>query len=57
VARPGRRSSAQADLAVGPITLGHFNGDLTVEVAAQLDNEENGILDAAFFTGGAAARS
>jgi hypothetical protein len=34
---------AEADLAVGPITLGHYAGELTVEVKPlQLDNEEDG---------------
>jgi hypothetical protein len=43
---------AEADLAVGPIDLGNFTGDLTVEVAPlQLDNEENGdYWMPAFFT-------
>lgn len=35
--------AAEAELAVGPINLGHFSGDLTVEVKPlQLDNEEDG---------------
>jgi len=34
---------AESDLAVGPISLGHFAGELTVEVAPlQLDNEDDG---------------
>ena len=34
---------AESDLALGPISIGHFAGELTVEVAPlQLDNEEDG---------------
>ncbi len=43
---------AEADLAVGTTSIGHFDGELTVEVAPlQLDNEEDGdYWMPAFFT-------